>query len=68
MSDDNWGRDYDDMVVAFDYLMHALVKVEALRAKQFRALLGRVEVSGLSDDDAQLLTTYLCAMRGDNIN
>lgn len=68
MSDDVYGKHYDDVVVAFEYLMHALIKVEVLRSNQFQMLLNRVAQSGLDSEQEQLLTTYLRAMRGDNIN
>lgn len=60
-----FGRDYDQMVVAFDHLLTTLVKVEVLDAHQFEDLCDRLKYAGFTSDDYQLITTFLTALRED---
>jgi len=62
---DSAGKDYDQMVVAFDHLLSSLVKVEVLNDTQFRNLCERVKLAGFNADDERLVIAFLHAMRAD---
>lgn len=63
------GKHYDEVIVTYDYLLHAIVKAEVLREDQFEMLLTRIMTdSGMNEDEAQLTQTYLRAIRSQAIN